>query len=125
MNSNEAKRIVSEGLEQRRIERNQRESALDDQERKLRLTINNNHTARTMTDTQKIEKVMKEHKARVRASQKKKASAILSVQYYVRACIGIFLATLLTPIPWWAAVTLVVGCAVFPTAHIIRLEVSA
>lgn len=124
MSSNEAKRIVSEGLEQRRIERNQREAALEDQERKLRLTINDNHTARTMTDTQKIEAVKKESKARKKARQKKKNAAILSVQYYVRACIGIILSTLLTPFPWWAAAALIVGCAVFPIAHILRLEVS-
>lgn len=124
MSSNEAKRIISEGLEQRRIERNQREAALEDQARKLRLTINDNHTARTITETQKMEAVKVERKNRQKARREKENSAILATHYYIRACTGIVLAALLTQLPWWAAAALIVGGAVFPIAHILRLEVS-
>lgn len=124
MSSNEAKRIVSEGLQQRRIERNQREAALEDQARKLRLTINDNHTARNVTEAQKMEAVKVERKNRQKARREKENSAILATHYYIRACTGIVLAALLTPLPWWAAAALIVGGAVFPIAHILRLEVS-
>lgn len=124
MSSNEAKRIISEGLEQRRIERNQREAALEDQARNLRLTINDNHTARNVTEALKMEAVKVERKNRQKARREKENSAILATHYYIRACTGIVLAALLTPLPWWAAAALIVGGAVFPIAHILRLEVS-
>lgn len=123
MSSEEAKRYVSAGLERRKAERNDREIQLEDQARQLRLTINDNHTARTLTDAQKRAKVKAERLAKAKARKDKENASILAVQNYARVCIGIILATLLTPFPWWAAIVLTAGLAVFPMAYIYRLEV--
>lgn len=125
MSNEEAKEFVSAGLLRRRIIREEREQALEDQARQLRLTINDNHTARTKTDAQRKAEIRAERLARAKARREKENAAVLAVQYYIRACIGIFLVTILTPFPWWAAITLIAGLAVFPVAHIVRLEEKA
>ena len=123
MSSSEARQIVQNGLDRLKVIRNEREAVLEDQARQLRRTINDNHTARTMTDAQRLKKAKAERKARVKARRDKENAAILAVQYYARVCIGVVLVTLLTPFPWWAAIALTAGLAVFPAAYIYRLEV--
>lgn len=122
MSSSEARQIVQNGLDRLKVMRNEREAALEDQARRLRLTINDNHNARTMTDAQRLEKAKAERKARAKARRDKENAAILAVQYYGRVCIGVVLVTLLTPFPWWSAIALTAGLAVFPAAYIYRLE---
>lgn len=128
MNNEDAKHIVSEGLERRRTARNAREAMLEDQARQLRLTINDNHTTRSLTDAQRkalaLEAARKRREARaanLALEQAREEAATLAVRRYGMVCMGILLATVLTPLPWWAAAALAVGVAAFPVAYIIRL----
>lgn len=128
MSNEEAKEFVSAGLLRRRIIREEREQALEDQARQLRLTINDNHTARTLTEAQRKElakaEAQKRREARAVALAQERAredAATLAVQRYVMACIGTVLVAMLTPFPWWAAAALALGLAVFPVAYIFRL----
>lgn len=128
MSNEEARRVVQTGLDKLKIERKEREAALEDQARQLRLTINDNHTARTLTEAQRKElakvEAQKRREARAAAlaqEQAREDAATLAVQRYMMACIGTMLMAMLTPFPWWASATLIAGLAVFPAAYIIRL----
>lgn len=117
------KEIVQAGLDRRRMEQHKREAALEGQARQLRLTINDNHAARTMTDVQRLAAEKAERMAKAKARRDKENASIAAVHMYVKVCLAIFLTTLLTPFPWWAAIALVAGTAVFPVIRIYRLEV--
>ena len=52
MSADEARNIVTAGLERRKAYREQMDAALEDQARQLRLTISGNHATRTMTEIQ-------------------------------------------------------------------------
>ena len=119
------KEIVQAGLDRRKMEQRKREAALEGQARQLRLTINDNHAARTMTDAQRLEAAKAERMARAKARCDKENASIEAVHMYVKGCFAICLITLLTPFPWWAAIALIAGTAVFPVARIYRLEVGA
>lgn len=127
--SNEITRENVQAILDRNVaNRNQREAALEDQARQLRLTINDNHTARTLTEAQRKElakaEAQKRREARAAAQAQDKAredAATLAVQRYAMACIGTVAMAMLTPFPWWASVALMAGLAVFPVAYIIRL----
>lgn len=107
-----------------------KDAILDAHERQLRLTINRNHTKRTMSDAQKwaLEREKAEERreawleARARDRERKEI-ATLAVRRYICACAVIVLATLLTPFPWYGAMALIPGLAVFPMAYIYRLYV--
>lgn len=115
-------------LDRNVAKRQEREAALEDQARQLRLTINDNHTARTLTEAQRKELVkveaQKRREARAAAlaqEQAREDAATLAVQRYMMACIGTMLMAMLTPFPWWASAALIAGLAVFPAAYIYRL----
>ena len=56
MSSDEARQIVKDGLDRLRAEHEQREAAMDAQERSLRVKINENHTMKTLTEFQQLER---------------------------------------------------------------------
>ena len=56
MSSDEARQIVKDGLDRLRAEQAQREAAMDAQERSLRVKINENHTMKTLTEFQQLER---------------------------------------------------------------------
>lgn len=69
---------------------------------------------------------------KIRAAQRQEAQrkarelnekATQAVRKYVYACVGILLLVGFTSFPWWAAVALTLGLAVFPAAYIYRLYV--
>lgn len=130
MSSADARRIVQNGLDRQREDRRRREAALEEDARLLRQTISGNHAARTKTTIQKkaqVEAVRKRNrearqaaKARARAME---MAAILATRRYVIACGAVVLVTLLTPFPWYGAMALIPGLAVFPMAYIYRLYV--
>lgn len=122
MSNIEARDYVSQGLQRRREERQRRDAALEQQERLLRLTINDNHKVRTMTDTQRIEVVRETRAARARVRRQKERKAVESVHRYAKVCLGIFALSIATPLPAWAAVTLAAGLAVFPTVDVLKME---
>lgn len=130
MSSEEARQIVADGLERRKEEQRQRDAELERQERMLRLTINGNHTERTLSEAQKKE--MEKEKARQRREEKRKAredraardmAAEMCVNKYGIACLVILLVSAITRLNFFVMIALVLGLAVFPVAKIYRLYV--
>lgn len=69
---------------------------------------------------------------KIRAAQRQEAQrkareleekGTMAVRKYVYACVGNLLLVGFTSFPWWAAVALTLGLAVFPAAYIYRLYV--
>ena len=130
MSSEEARQIVADGLERRKEEQRQRDAELERQERMLRLTINGNHTERTLSEAQKKE--LEKEKARQRREEKRKAredraardmAADMCVNKYGIACLVILLVSAITRLNFFVMIALVLGLAVFPVAKIYRLYV--
>lgn len=130
MSNNEARQIVQDGLDRRREDRRNREAALEEDARLLRQTISGNHATRTMSEIQKraqaeaAAKRRREAKLAARAKARAlEAAATTATRRYVIACSAVVLVTLLTPFPWYGAMALIPGLAVFPMAYIYRLYV--
>ena len=130
MSSDEARQIVADGLERRKEEQRQRDAELEKQERLLRLTINGNHTEKTLSEAQKKE--LEKEKARQRREAKEKArkdraardmAAEMTVNNYGIACLIILLISAITRLNFFVAMALVAGLAVFPVAKIYRLYI--
>lgn len=130
MSSEEARQIVADGLERRKEEQRQRDAELERQERMLRLTINGNHTERTLSEAQKKE--LEKEKIRQRREEKRKAredraardmAAEMCVNNYGIACLVILLVSAITRLNFFVMIALVLGLAVFPVAKIYRLYV--
>ena len=124
MSSNEARQVVQSGLERRRAEKLRREQELDRQERKLRIIINENHAAKSMSPQQKQEAVRLRREVYRQARELERAmeqAAMSAVKRYAWACGIIALVALMTPLPWWYAGVLVMGLGVFPMGYIWRL----
>lgn len=128
MSSNEARQIVEDGLEQKRIEREQRDAALEDQARQLRLTISGNHAEKTLREIQR--KAREEAEARERRAERVRAKAArvyrdMKVEQIVRSygvlCLLILLLTAVTRLNILVSIALVLGMAVFPAVDIYRL----
>ena len=69
---------------------------------------------------------------KIRAAQRQEAQrkareleekGTMAIRKYVYACVGTLLLVGFTSFPWWAAVALTLGLAVFPAAYIYRLYV--
>ena len=134
MSSNEARQIVQSGLDQKKAERKRRDEALDVQERELRQTINRNHLMKTMNEAQRraMEQAERERRKEARRAEREAARAkdrereekgTRAVRLYVYSCVGNLLLVGFTSFPWWAAIALALGLAVFPAAYIYRLYV--
>ena len=130
MSSEEARQIVADGLERRKEEQRQRDAELEKQERLLRLTINGNHTEKTLSEAQK--KKLEKEKARQRREAKEKArrdraardmAAEMTVNNYGITSLVILLVSCITRLNFFVAIALVLGLAVFPVAKIYRLYV--
>ena len=130
MSSDEARQIVADGLERRKEEQRQRDAELEKQERLLRLTINGNHTEKTLSEAQKKE--LEKEKARQRREAKEKArkdraardmAAEMTVNNYGIACLIILLVSAITRLNFFVTLALVAGLAVFPVAKIYRLYI--
>ena len=128
MSSNEARQIVEDGLEKKKLERERRDAALEDQARQLRLTISGNHAERTMSEIQR--KAREEAEARERRAERVRAKAArvyrdMKVEQIVRSygvlCLLILLLTAVTRMNSLVSIALVLGMAVFPAADIYRL----
>ncbi|MBO7252790.1 MAG: hypothetical protein J6V25_09220 [Oscillospiraceae bacterium] len=128
MSSNEARQIVTDGLERRREDRVRRDAALEEQARQLRLTISGNHAEKTMTEIQR--KAMEEEEARKRRVERvqAKAARVYRDMKAEQACrqygIVVLLIILLTAISRmnvFFAMALMLGMAVFPAVYIYRL----
>ena len=128
MSSNEARQIVEDGLERRKIERERRDAQLEQQERILRLKINDNHAWKTLSEAQQ-EKIRKEAEAeykKIRAEKKAQALARElevedTVQKSILTGLSILLAAGIFRLNVFVALALVLSLAVFPAVKIYRL----
>lgn len=130
MSTEEARSIVAAGLERRREDRVRRDAALEDQARQLRMTINDNHNFRTLSEEQRMaleaENIQKRRAERAKA----KADQVIrdmktedAVRKYGVACLLILLMTAVFRLNVLVAIALTLGLAVFPAAYIYRLYV--
>jgi hypothetical protein len=130
MSADEARNIVTAGLERRKAYREQMDEALEDQARQLRLTISGNHAQKTMTEIQR--KAMEEEESRKRRAERAKAKADLIIRdmkaeaacrYYGIAVLLVILLTAISRMNVFFAMALALGLAVFPAVYIYRLYV--
>jgi glutamyl-tRNA reductase len=128
MSADEARSIVTAGLERRKAYREQMDAALEDQARQLRLTISGNHAQKTMTEVQR--RAMEAEEARKRRAERAKAKADLVIKEmkaedacrkYCLACLLILLLTAVTRMNVFFSIALTLGLAVFPAVYIYRL----
>ena len=125
MSSNEARQIVQFGLDRKKADRKARiqERQLEQYEMDMIQQLNI-HCADAKKDTASRARQEERRAAQAEAARKAREldeKAQMAVQRYGRACIGILLLVGFTSFPWWAALTLTLGLAVFPTAYIFRL----
>lgn len=128
MSTNEARQIVEDGLEKKKLERAQRDAALEDQARQLRLTISGNHAEKTMSEIQR--KAMEEEEARKRKAERAKAKAEMVIKdmkaedacrKYGVVVLLIILLTAVSRMNVFFSLALALGLAVFPAVYIYRL----
>lgn len=132
MSSDEAKRIVSAGLERRKAARKEaeQEARLEQYEQDMIETCNKScadaKEQRRLDDAGRLTRVQAEARraARMEARAKEQAredAATAAVKRYILICMAIFWLTAFTNLPVWAAITLSLGLAVFPVVYIFRL----
>lgn len=130
MSTDEARCIVTAGLERRRVYRTKVDAELEDQARQLRLTISDNHAMKTMTDIQR--KAMEAEEAKKRRAERAKAKADMVIKdmkaedacrKYGIACLVILLLTAVSRMNVFFSLALALGLAVFPAVYIYRLYV--
>lgn len=130
MSTEEARNIVAAGLERRKEDRARRDAALEDQARQLRMTINDNHNFRTLSEEQR--KALKAENIQKRRAERAKAKADQvirdmkaeeAVRKYGAAFLLILLMTAVFRLNVLVAIALTLGLAVFPAAYIYRLYV--
>ena len=128
MSSNEARQIVTDGLDRRREDRIRRDAALENQARQLRLTISGNHAMKTMSEIQR--KAMEEEEARKRKAERAKAKADMVIKdmkaedacrKYGFAVLLVILLTAVSRMNVFFSLALVLCLAVFPAVYIYRL----
>lgn len=130
MSADEARSIVTAGLERRREYRERMDAALEDQARQLRLTISGNHAQKTMTEIQR--KAMEEEETRKHKAERAKAKAEMVIKdmkaedacrKYGVVFLLIILLTAIFRMNVFFAMALALGLAVFPAVYIYRLYV--
>ena len=128
MNSNEARKIVEDGLERKKMERMRRDAELEKQERLLRLTINDNHLVATITEEQK--KLQKKEAARKRreAWAKEQAERVArdmaaeqAVNNYGILCLVILLVAAIFRMNFFVSMALALGIGAVFAAYIYRI----
>ena len=128
MSTNEARQIVTDGLERRKEDRIRRDAALEEQARQLRMTISGNHALKTMTEIQRM--ALEEEEARQRKAERAKAKADLVIKdmkaedacrKYGFAVLLVILLTAVSRMNVFFSLALALGLAVFPAVYIYRL----
>lgn len=132
MTNEEAKQIVSAGLEQRKADRETaaQESLLEQYEQEQIRACNENCAgARMKRDAeratrltiQKAEAKRAERAADLAKAQAREDAAMSALRNYGLACLAALWLTAFTHLPIWAAAALALGLGVFPAAYIFRL----
>lgn len=128
MSSEEARQIVEDGLERRKVEREQRDAELENQERILRLKINDNHTIKTLTECQRMA-LQKEAERQKRAERaKRKAEMVVkdmkaqdAMSKYGIFCVVMFLMAIFSRLNIFVLLATVISAAVFPAIRIAKI----
>jgi hypothetical protein len=128
MSSEEARQIVEDGLERRKIERERRDAELENQERMLRLKINDNHTVKTLTEIQRLN-LQKEEERKQRAERAQhKAEMVIkdmkaedTVNKFGIFCIFMILLAIVSRLNIFVLLATVLGAAVFPVIRISKI----
>ena len=130
MSCNEARKIGESGLERKKMERAQRDAELEKQERLLRLTINDNHLVKTITEEQKKLQQKKAAQARRESWAKKQAELVArdraaeeAVRTYGILCLVIILVASIFRLNFFVSLALVLGMAAVFAAYIYRIYV--
>lgn len=130
MSADEARSVVTAGLERRKIEREQRDAELENQERILRMKINNNHTIKTLTECQRLELQKEAEADRKKRDAERSAQRLArelevedTVQKSILTGLSILLAAGIFRLNFFVAMALILGLAVFPAVKIYRLYV--
>lgn len=130
MSTEEARNIVTAGLERLKEDRIKRDAALEDQARQLRQTISGNHAMKTMTEIQR--KTMEAEEAKKRRAERAKAKADMVIKdmkaedacrKYSIACLVILILKAISKMNVFFTIALILGLAVFPAVYIYRLYV--
>ena len=128
MSTNEARQIVTDGLDRLKAERIRREAEMDAQAYRLWQTISDNHAQKTMSEIQR--KAMEEEEARKRKAERAKAKADMVIKgmkaedacrKYGIAVLLIILLTAVSRMNVFFSLALALGLAVFPAVYIYRL----
>ena len=105
---------------------------MDAQERSLRVKINENHTVKTLTETQRLERQKEAERQKREARVKAKHERVMRdmkvdeiFQKFGILCLVILLVTICTRLNPFVAVSVILGLAVFPAVDIYRLYVPA
>lgn len=132
MSNEEARRIVSEGLEHRKEDRMtaKKEAALEQYEQDM-IDACNTHCADARLNREAEQNRALERQRRIARRQEWAAQAaraqqledksMAAIRYYGVLCLVVLLVSAVTRFPFWAAVTVILGSAVFPAAYIFRL----
>jgi hypothetical protein len=130
MSADEARSVVTAGLERRKIEREQRDAELENQERILRLKINDNHTSKTLTECQRLELQKEAEADRKKRNAERRAQRLArelevedTVQKSMLTGLSILLAAGIFRLNFFVTMALILGLAVFPAVKIYRLYV--
>jgi Flp pilus assembly protein TadB len=128
MSNEEARQIVEDGLAQKKIQRQQRDEELDNQERLLRVTINDNHQDAKKAEAEKQQKLMddarKQREARAKAREVRAAMDMQAEQAanaFLAVCLVILLIAAITRLNLFVMLALVLGLAVDTAVYIYRL----
>ena len=128
MSSEEARQIVETGLERRKAEREQRDAELENQERILRLKINDNHAVKTLTECQRLALQKKAEQERRASVAKRKAEMVVrdmkaqevTNKYGVFCAVMILLAAA-SRMNVFVLLATLLGVAVFPVIRICKI----
>lgn len=119
---------VREFLDRNAVNLKEKETAMDSQERQLRLTINHNHAEKTMTDIQRREARQEEIRAlRQKREREREAARIqemkadAAVRYYGLSCLATILLASVTKFPLWAVLALTGGMGAVLAAYTYRV----
>lgn len=128
MSSNEARQIVADGLERRKEEQRQRDAELERQERMLRLTINDNHLVKTITEEQK--KLQQKEAARKRREtwaqkQAERVARDMAAEQAMNSfgilCLVIILVASIFRMNFFVSLSLLLGMAAVFAAYMYRI----
>lgn len=123
MKPEEARRIVEEGLQRRKLQMLEKEQQLDWYEAEM-ISRCNQHCAEQRKERREAEIrnlfSMGEREAR-QAQELLEQKIIHAVKLFLVFSIITMMLTTWSPLEWWAALSLIAGAASFPAAYIFRL----